>query len=537
MHWNSKLRRWLAPVAGAVAIAGGALVIGGATVAQAETTQDLTITKTADAVSVSPGSPIGFTVTLTNPSEDSVSDVVVDDPLPGGSGISWSVDSSSATTWPSGDCAIVGTAPSQELQCQGAGGGYTLAANSSVAVHVTSATTSASCGTFYNKAYFGDSLAGDNDGTLNGFYRDEDRSAHAVTNVNCLTITKTATDGATVDAGSPVGFTITLSNPGTEDAYGVTISDPLPAGYGIDWTRGTETGPASCWVTGSVPTQSLDCAPFTLDAGDSETVAVTSTTGETSCGTLDNTATYDALGFEKYVSGTLNTSVAPLSGSASASETVACLTLTKTADAASVSAGSTIGFTVTLANVGDGYAEDTTLTDPLPTGTGINWSIAGQSGPATCTITAGALSCGNFTLQPSGNEGSTETVHLTSPTTLASCDPYNNTASYATTYGAPPIQGTENVSEGPDTLTLNGSASATSTVTCPAPPTPTSVPTPTATATGSTLAASTPSTGAGPTSSVSLLGVVLLLLGGFAFVVALVAERRNRSTKNNLENI
>jgi hypothetical protein len=36
---------------------------------------------------------------------------------------------------------------------------------------------------------------------------------------------------------------------------------------------------------------------------------------------------------------------------------------------------------------------------------------------------------------------------------------------------------------------------------------------------------------------VSLLGVVLLLLGGFAFVVALVAERRNRSTKNNLENI
>jgi uncharacterized repeat protein (TIGR01451 family) len=525
MDRKSKLRRWLAPLAAGVALAGGALVVGGTTLVQAvgPAPTDLTITKVADAASVAPGSPIGFTITVTNPGADNQDHVVVEDPLPGGSGVSWAVDTSSATTWPAGDCAITGTAH-QSLICAGGGAGYTLDANSSVAVHVTSATTADSCGTYSNIAFFGDDF--DHGGTVNGFPFDNDRAASASTTVNCLTIAKTP-DAATVDAGSTIGFTITVTNPGPGEAKDVTLADNLPAGYGVNWSvdTGDSSGPADCWVHGGAPNQSVECNPFDLSAGSSEILDVTSSTDDVSCGTYDNTVTYSG----KYghieggvVNGGGEDDRDTLSGSASASLTVACLTITKTADATSVSAGSPIGFTVTLTDVGDGAADNVSLTDPLPTGSGVSWSIANKSGPLTCAITSGSLTC-TGTLDPSDSE----VVHMTSPTTVASCDPYSNTASYTaayTLYVAPP-EGVVNAEE-PDGLSLSGSAHATATVTCPG-----------ASPTSSVLAASTPSTGAGPTSSVSLLGIVLLVLGGFALVVAVVTERRIRGGRTNIENI
>lgn len=137
----------------------------------------------------------------------------------------------------------------------------------------------------------------------------------------------------------------------------------------------------------------------------------------------------------------------------------AALTITKVADAPAVSAGSQIGFTITLSNAGPGQSTGATLSDPLPGGAGIFWSIASQSGPATCTITGTVpnqeLGCSSFTLTASGADA-TEAVHVTSPTTSASCATYDNKATY-TSSNAP-----------------GGSASAQETVTClpPAPPTP-----------------------------------------------------------------
>ena len=53
------------------------------------------------------------------------------------------------------------------------------------------------------------------------------------------------------------------------------------------------------------------------------------------------------------------------------------LSVVKTADLASVTAGQTLGFTVTIANNGTASANGLTLSDPLPAGTGgdINWTI------------------------------------------------------------------------------------------------------------------------------------------------------------------
>ena len=105
-------------------------------------TSGLSISKSADAASVNAGSPIGFTVLVVN-NGGGGSSLDVEDPLPGGPGISWSID------FDLGDlngCSIVGTSP-QTLKCSG-----DLGLGQSHRVHVRSATTSESCGTYTNTA-------------------------------------------------------------------------------------------------------------------------------------------------------------------------------------------------------------------------------------------------------------------------------------------------------------------------------------------------------------------------------------------------
>jgi uncharacterized repeat protein (TIGR01451 family) len=61
-----------------------------------------------------------------------------------------------------------------------------------------------------------------------------------------ISIAKTP-DGATITAGDTATFTIVVTNLGPGTAASVTISDPLPAGGGVNWTTAT----AGCTVTGA----------------------------------------------------------------------------------------------------------------------------------------------------------------------------------------------------------------------------------------------------------------------------------------------
>ncbi len=71
-----------------------------------------------------------------------------------------------------------------------------------------------------------------------------------------------------------------------------------------------------------------------------------------------------------------------------------CLNFNNSADANSVGAGLPFGYTISLGNEaapGTGAATAAALNDPLPGGTGINWSISPTySGPGTCAITGAA---------------------------------------------------------------------------------------------------------------------------------------------------
>jgi uncharacterized repeat protein (TIGR01451 family) len=426
---------------------------------------NMTVAKTADNATVSAGSAIGFTVTISNPGNSTntgtATGVSLTDPLPAGTDVVWSIDSQDGTA-----CSITGTAPSQSLSCS-----FTrFAPGASYDVHVTSRTAFASCADYTNTATVG---ASNQTGTV---------SATASTTVQCptLAITKTA-DATPVSEGTPIGFVVKVTNGGPGTATGVMVNDPLPAGTGVVWSIASQTASA-CSITGTAPTQTLVCSIGDMTAESSYTVHITSPTTAGSAGTYPNTATVSATN-------------AP-SGSATATITVQApaLAITKTADSASVTSGDAVGFTVTVSNSdssGTGTATAVTLNDPLPSGSGVDWSISpAYTGPGTCTITGAAgsqtLTCSFGDMAP----GATASVHVTSATTSnVTCSPLSNTAT-ASAGNAASLQ-----------------ASATITVAC-----------------GGVLSIVTPSTGWG-----SLLWAAIPLVGsGFMLLLFAAMGRRRR---------
>ncbi|MER5207999.1 hypothetical protein [Streptomyces sp. NPDC002825] len=232
-----------------------------------------------------------------------------------------------------------------------------------------------------------------------------------------LSLTKVA-DAASADAGSAVGYTLTVTGRGPGSAVRAALTDPLPSGAGVEWRISPSySGPGRCVLQGPVGSQTLRCSFGNLRQGARAVVHVAATTTAASCGAYPNTATATARNGPPV--------------SASASTTVVCpppspeLSLGKTADAASVSAGDPIGFTVTTHN-GGGDATGVTVTDPLPAGPGISWTmdpvdeactLVGQTGSQT-------LSCS----YPDLPAGASRSVHVQSLTVFASCGRYGNTA-------------------------------------------------------------------------------------------------------------
>src|SRR5215467_10740130 len=107
------------------------------------------------------------------------------------------------------------------------------------------------------------------------------------------------------------------------------------------------------------------------------------------------------------------------------------LSVTKTADATPVPTGTTIGFTITVSNSnvsGTATAANVMLNDPLPAGTGLNWSInPAYGGPGTCNISAQILSCAFGDMAP-GDQAVVHLQSLTNPPPGSSAGAYTNIA-------------------------------------------------------------------------------------------------------------
>ena len=337
---------------------------------------DIDVDKTADAASVSAGDQIGFTVTLTNHGAGEAKGVQFTDVLP--AGLTWSIDPANADWEISGGSLVYKH--------------DTLAAGASSTVHVVATTTQADCGDVNNTA----SVSTSNDGS------DE---ASAKVDVLCadINISKTA-DAPSVSAGEQIGFTVTLENNGAGEAKGVNVTDTLPAG--LSWS--IDPANADWEIVGGVLKYKHD----TLAAGASSSVHVVATTAKENCGDVDNTATVTT------------TNSGNDESSASVDVNCADIDVDKTADAASVSAGEQIGFTVTLTNHGEGEAKGIQFTDTLPAG--LSWSISPAN--ADWEISGGKLVYKPDTLAA----GASSTVHVIATTAKENCGTVDNTATVTT---------------------------------------------------------------------------------------------------------
>jgi len=106
----------------------GMLVVSIATASQAASST-VTISKTADRVSISSGEVAGFTVAVINPGSIAATNVNLSDPLPTDASTSWSIDSQSGSA-----CSISNGSMTCPIGTLGAGARYS--------VHLTSTTTS-----------------------------------------------------------------------------------------------------------------------------------------------------------------------------------------------------------------------------------------------------------------------------------------------------------------------------------------------------------------------------------------------------------
>ena len=360
---------------------------------------------------------IGFTIKVWNAGAGNATGVKLSDILPTDAGLNWSIQSQGAG-W-AGTCAIAtGT-----LTCGGASGltvpGNTTEGATTFTVHIISGTTKDTAGLCPGNGSVDNTanVSTTNDGSGQA-------SASECVQSGDIRIAKTADHQAPVSAGDPIGFTVTVYNAGTGNVTGVKLSDGLPTNAGLDWTiAGQGAGWAgTCAIAAGVLTcgdpNGVTVPGSTTQLASTFTVHITSTTTSATAGVcpgngeVDNTA--------NVTTGNDGT------GNASATECVKApdIEIIKTADNDSpVNAGDSIGFTMTVYNVGTGDAKGVTLSDVLPDNAGLDWTIADQGAGwgDSCSILAGDLTCGGDDgVTVPGNtsaDASTFTVHITSKTT------------------------------------------------------------------------------------------------------------------------
>ena len=189
-----------------------------------------------------------------------------------------------------------------------------------------------------------------------------------------LAVTKT--DGvASVVAGTSTDYTITLTNNGPSAvAAGVVVSDPIPAG-----TVGSETEP-NCAIAASTFT----CTTTAVLASGASVVyhLILAVPANYAPATVVNTAT---------ITSAPASDPTPANNAATDTDTVtksADLAIAKTDGVASVVAGTSTTYTITVTNNGPSdEPAGVVISDPIPAGT-----VGSESEP-DCAIAAGTFTC------------------------------------------------------------------------------------------------------------------------------------------------
>ncbi len=326
---------------------------------------DMVITKDDGVASVVAGTSTTYTITLTNdgPSAE-LAGVVVSDPIPAGT--------TGSTLDP--DCAV-------------AAGTFTCTTSSTIApfgvvtYHLTlDVPPDYAPATLVNTATITSTPIAETDPSDNA-----DTDTDTVIVQGDLALTKD--DGvATVVAGTSTTYTITATNGGpSQIPAGVVLTDPIPAG-----TVGSESEP-DCAIAAGTFTCTTS-APLAVGAVVSYQLTL-AVAPDYAPPTLVNTVS---------VASSPAVDTNPSNDSASDTDTVttsADLALTKDDGIATIAAGTSTTYTITVTNNGPSTEPaGVVLSDPIPAGTN------GSESEPDCTIAAGTFTC--TTSAPIGPGGS-----------------------------------------------------------------------------------------------------------------------------------
>ena len=349
-------------------------------------TPALTITKTASTATATPGQQVTYTITVTGSGQTTYTGAsltdnlagVIDDAAYNDDATATSGDLSSGTlsyaspvlTW-TGDLTVGQTVTIT----------YTATVNNPdtgshvLANTVTSATSGSNCAS-----------------------GSTDPRCTTTVNVTALTITNTA-DVSSTTPGSAVAYTITITDSGSLPYEGATVTDPL-TGALDDATYNAAATP----TTGTVTYTRRDLTwTGDLIPGQTATITFTVNTPDTGDKHMVSTVTSTSVG------STCPPGAANPACTATVTDLIPALTITKTATVATATPGSAVGYTVTVTDTGQTPYSAAVVTDDL---SGV-LADAAYAGGATATI--GSLSYASPVLTWTGDliPGETATIAYT----------------------------------------------------------------------------------------------------------------------------
>jgi uncharacterized repeat protein (TIGR01451 family) len=330
--------------------------------------------------SVTAGTNISYTITVSNGGPDTALNVTLHDPLPPNTTFVSLVQDNG----PAAVCTPPGVGTNGIVTCNfaslanGASAQFTLvieAGNTMSATNTATVTTDSA----------------DSNPT-----NDSSTVVTSVTPSADLSVTK---DGpSTINAGATITYTMTVVNNGPSDADDVSLTDTLPAD--TTFVSATQTsGPTfSCATPPAGGTGTITCTLGTFTAGSTATFMFVMQVSPSapSGGSIVNTADVTTTATDPVPGNDSSTSTAIVAAPAD-------LDITKTGPP-SADQDTDVTYTVTVTNNGPADALDVSLTDPVPANTTFV-SIAQTSGPTFACATppaggTGTITCTIATLPP-----------------------------------------------------------------------------------------------------------------------------------------